>query len=79
MWTDRNFVNDRLIRNLYDDLVMNHLKQVIETDNFNSTRLLKIEAEDLSVNRSLIYKFQEKVFIKKECEVNLLLYKNKKN
>lgn len=65
MWKDRNFANDRLIRNLYDDLVMNHSKQVIKTDNFNSTRLLKIKAEDLSVNRSLIYKFREKVFIKK--------------
>jgi stage V sporulation protein K len=36
---DGNFANGRLIRNLYDDVVMNHAKRVIEIDKPNREQL----------------------------------------
>ena len=45
---DENFANGRLVRNLYDDLVMNHAKRVINTVNPDSAELSTIRAEDLT-------------------------------
>ena len=46
---DENFANGRLVRNLYDDLVMNHAKRVINMDNPGSVDLSTIKAEDFTV------------------------------
>ena len=43
---DENFANGRLVRNLYDDLVMNHARRVINTANPGSVELSMIKAED---------------------------------
>ena len=43
---DENFANGRLVRNLYDDLVMNHARRVINIVNPDSTELSTIKAED---------------------------------
>lgn len=43
---DENFANGRLVRNLYDDLVMNHARRVIKITNPEREELSKIKAED---------------------------------
>lgn len=43
-----NFANGRLVRNLYDDLVMNHARRVIKVDNPSSAVLSTIKAEDFN-------------------------------
>jgi SpoVK/Ycf46/Vps4 family AAA+-type ATPase len=43
---DENFANGRLVRNLYDDLVMNHARRVINITNPGSQELSTIKAED---------------------------------
>lgn len=43
---DENFANGRLVRNLYDDLVMNHAKRVINITNPGSEELSTIKAVD---------------------------------
>jgi len=45
---DGNFANGRLVRNLYDDLVMNHARRVINTANPDSAELSTIKAEDFT-------------------------------
>ena len=45
---DENFANGRLVRNLYDDLVMNHARRVINMDNPGSVELSTIKAEDFT-------------------------------
>ena len=44
-----NFANGRLVRNLYDDLVMNHAKRVIKVPHPGSLELSTIKAEDFTV------------------------------
>lgn len=43
---DENFANGRLVRNLYDDLVMNHAKRVINISNPGNADLSTITSED---------------------------------
>lgn len=43
---DENFANGRLARNLYDDLVMNHARRIINTVNPGYIELSTIKAED---------------------------------
>lgn len=43
---DENFANGRLVRNLYDDLVMNHARRVINITNPGSEELSTIKAVD---------------------------------
>lgn len=43
---DKNFANGRLVRNIYDDLVMNHARRVINTTNPGREELSTIKAED---------------------------------
>lgn len=43
---DENFANGRLVRNLYDDLVMNHARRVINVINPEREELSTIKAED---------------------------------
>ena len=43
---DSNFANGRLVRNLYDDLVMNHARRIININNPNKEDLLTIKTED---------------------------------
>lgn len=43
---DENFANGRLVRNLYDDLVMNHARRVINVANPGTVELSMIKAED---------------------------------
>lgn len=45
---DENFANGRLVRNLYDDLVMNHARRVINTVNPDRMALSTIKAEDFN-------------------------------
>ena len=45
---NENFANGRLVRNLYDDLVMNHARRVINADNPGSVELSTIKAEDFT-------------------------------
>lgn len=45
---NENFANARLVRNLYDDLVMNHARRVINVDNPESVILSTIKAEDFT-------------------------------
>ena len=45
---DENFANGRLVRNLYDDLVMNHARRVINMANPDSAELSTIKAEDFT-------------------------------
>lgn len=44
-----NFANGRLVRNLYDDLVMNHARRVINLDSPNDLDLSLIKKEDFQV------------------------------
>ena len=41
-----NFANGRLVRNLYDDLVMNHARRVVNSKNFNCNILSTITDDD---------------------------------
>lgn len=43
---DSNFANGRLVRNLYDDLVMNHARRIININNPKKEDLLTIKTED---------------------------------
>lgn len=43
---ENNFANGRMIRNLYEDLIMNHAKRVVKKIKPNSEDLSKIIAED---------------------------------
>lgn len=45
---DENFANGRLVRNLYDDLVINHARRVINAANPGSVELSTIKAEDFT-------------------------------
>ena len=45
---DENFANGRLVRNLYDDLVMNHARRVINIENPGYKELSTITADDSS-------------------------------
>lgn len=44
---DKNFANGRLVRNLYDDLIMNHARRVIKIKNPGSLDLSMIKTEDV--------------------------------
>lgn len=46
---DENFANGRLVRNLYDDLVMNHARRVINLDNPGNVELSTIKVEDFTL------------------------------
>ena len=43
---DNNFANGRMVRNLYDDLVMNQARRVIKIDHPNKNDLMCIKEED---------------------------------
>jgi len=43
---DEHFANGRLVRNIYDDLVMNHAKRVVKIENPNYETLSVITDED---------------------------------
>ena len=45
---DENFANGRLVRNLFDDLVINHARRVINMANPGSIELSMIKAEDFT-------------------------------
>ena len=45
---DNNFANGRLVRNLYDDLVMNHARRVVNIANPTINDLLTIISDDFS-------------------------------
>lgn len=44
-----NFANGRLMRNIYDDIVMNHAKRVVNVDNISKEELSLIKEEDLGL------------------------------
>ena len=46
---NENFANGRLARNIYDDLVMNHARRVINIDNVSREELSVITASDFEV------------------------------
>jgi len=43
---DENFANGRLVRNLYDDLVMNHARRVVDIKNPTKNDLSTIISDD---------------------------------
>lgn len=43
---DENFANGRLVRNLYDDLVMNHARRVVNIKNPTKDDLSTIISDD---------------------------------
>jgi stage V sporulation protein K len=43
---DKNFANGRLVRNLYDDLVMNHARRVVNIENSTRDELARIISSD---------------------------------
>lgn len=45
---DENFANGRLVRNIYDDLVINHARRVINVPNPGSVDLSTIKADDFT-------------------------------
>ena len=45
---DKSFSNGRLVRNLYDDLVMNHARRVINVENPGREELSTIKVEDFA-------------------------------
>lgn len=45
---DEFFSNGRLVRNIYDDLVMNHIVRVINATNPGSEKLSTIQAVDFA-------------------------------
>lgn len=50
---DENFANGRLVRNIYDDLVMNHARRVINIENPGIEELSTIKAVDFKPANSL--------------------------
>ncbi len=46
---EKNFANGRLVRNLYDDLVINHARRVVNIANPDSVELSTIKAEDFEI------------------------------
>lgn len=46
---NENFANGRLVRNIYDDLVMNHAKRVVEIDNVSREELSIITGKDFGM------------------------------
>lgn len=46
---DKNFANARLVRNLYDNLIMNHARRVIDTANPTSSELSMIQEDDFNI------------------------------
>jgi len=46
---DKNFANGRLVRNLYDDLVMNHARRVVNIANPTKEDLLTIKTDDFVI------------------------------
>lgn len=46
---DENFANARLVRNLYDDLIMNHARRVIDIANPTSSELSMIQEDDFNL------------------------------
>lgn len=48
---DENFANGRLVRNLYDDLVMNHARRVINEDAPGIEALSTIKVEDVMIDQ----------------------------
>lgn len=50
---DENFANGRLVRNIYDDLVMNHARRVINIENPGIEELSTIKAADFKPANSL--------------------------
>lgn len=51
---DENFANGRLVRNLYDDLVMNHARRVIDIVSPTKDDLCKIMCDDFRVTNNCI-------------------------
>lgn len=49
---DENFANGRMVRNLYDDLVMNHARRVVDIDSPDIKDLYLIKDEDFSIKIS---------------------------
>ena len=43
-----NFPNGRLVRNLFDDIIMNHARRVSKIENPTKDQLQIVELEDLS-------------------------------
>ena len=43
-----NFANGRMVRNLFEDAVMNHARRVDRLDNPDKKQLMTIELDDLS-------------------------------
>jgi hypothetical protein len=43
---DEHFANGRLVRNIYDDIVMNHAKRVVDIENPGKEVLSVITGED---------------------------------
>jgi len=50
---DEHFANGRLVRNIYDDIVMNHAKRVAEIETPSCENLSVIIGEDLALRSSL--------------------------
>lgn len=46
---DENFANGRLVRNLYDDLVMNHARRVVNVQNPTKADLSTITGDDFNI------------------------------
>lgn len=46
---DKNFANARLVRNLYDNLIMNHARRVIDISNPTSSELSMIQEDDFNL------------------------------
>ena len=51
---DNNFSNGRLVRNLYDDLIMNHAKRVVNISNPTKYDLSVILAEDFKASTNKV-------------------------
>lgn len=46
---DKNFANGRMVRNIFDDLIMNHARRVVEIANVSREELSTITEEDYSI------------------------------
>ena len=44
---EQQFANGRLVRNIFDDLVMNHARRVVNIENATQQQLMEIVAEDI--------------------------------
>src|SRR5690606_989785 len=53
---DENFSNGRLVRNLYDNLIMNQAKRIVNIENPSVETLMEISSDDFVKSR----KFDEK-------------------